>query len=109
MSDRAKINEAQLENVSGGFPPPELEGRDKNCYFEPARPFEWRQSGDKVQARCKSQCQGFLTFCSCHGTARCVDRWHDITESSYGQWTPSPRHGYNHSDPRKQLNGLYPY
>ena len=113
MSKIEKMNEEQLEDVTGGEPEGGFEWtKDKNCYFEPDQPFEWRRNGGGIQVKCKSKCHTMFIIgkvCSCHGTVSCVDRWHDIMEVSPGHWSPRPAAEHNHSDPRKQMNGLHPY
>ena len=108
-NEAKQINEEELEQVSGGTT---IEGdgpsytQDSNCYFEPAWSDEFKSNGPgQYRAKCKSTCLAILVgkICRCHGTARCVDRWHMIELTQGGVWRPWPSGDYNHSEPRKAL------
>ena len=98
MSDEIKkneieeIGEEELEKVSGGV----IGNRSTKCYFEPEVPYKWKAAEPGyIWVKCKMNCQGFLTYCHCHGGDRCGDRYHKMKEGSKGVWTPYPADGWN--------------
>ena len=71
------LSEEQLQDVAGGV------GEWKKCYFTPAGGQEQRVDSfgrTTYHMKCASRCGIGWTSCSCLATARCVDKWHIMTE-----------------------------
>ena len=100
------VGEEQLEEVAGG-----IFGTSDVCYFkqkfaEKDNPIalyvHTKEINGKRYAECYSSCLGGLNYCSCHGTDRCIDKWH-VIEGSGLEWRLSPAGKYNHSHSSKNI------
>ena len=97
------VGEEQLEDVTGGND----DDKNSNCFFESDNPPVHKVEAGVVKVKCKSRCnKGAINNCGCHGTTRCIDKWHIAVHFAGEIWLPSPTNKNNHSGERKAIRGL---
>jgi len=84
--EQAKLTEEGLEAVAGGGG-----GVTGGCWFKYKEGSQTRTKNGRTEAECDSNCFGFVP-CGCHGSAHCVDRWHEVTPNG----SPLPRDYKDH-------------
>ena len=81
-----ELKEGELTDVAGGG------GRvTGGCWFKYKEGGQTRTRNGRLEAECDSSCFGFVP-CGCHGTAHCVDKWHEVTPNG----SPLPRDAVDH-------------
>jgi len=98
------VGETELNDVAGGTEAGETEARAL-CRFVPEMPTQHKREGGKVWVLCSSGC-GFSGHCKCHGSPRCVNRWHEMEMIAEGLWAPYPLLEYNHSKGDKAVRDI---
>ena len=103
--NKEMVEEEQLQEVTGGVWGP----RDTKCWFELELSVKWKPYGEEwVEVKCKSNCQGFNVFCSCHGTFRCENKMHKALKLVEGIWCAYPADQYNHREYNKLIHDFFP-
>ena len=92
-NNKSIVGEEDLDTVAGGGKrPPPIDPKDKECYFYPGSPVQHNGKQDGVlKVKCSQMtCGGFVSStCACHGTNRCVNKWHIMEYVGGDIWSPS--------------------
>ena len=102
IKDNPALDEQELEVAAGGAAGGDI------CHFTWTGKEEKRLTGSNFEemshwVECASRAST-CPFCSCHGTAHCVARWHRLESGEAYRLALGPVYHYNHKFKQRENN-----